>query len=348
MGGFLTAIFYIIVMVIVFGVLIFIHELGHFFTARRCKVTINEFAVGMGPKIASWNSKKYNTKYSIRALPIGGYVSMAGEDEASDDENAFCNKKVWQRMLITIAGPMMNLLLGLVLMFCVVFMQGPIGSTTIADFNDNATSIAKLEVGDEITKIGSTPVRSGNEAYYEIMMKGIEPVDVTVIRNGEEIVLKGVVFPTIEEEGTRFGDMDFKVLAEERTFFNIISQTFTRSVSTVKMVFDSLIGIFNGRFGLDAVSGPIGAAEVVGEAAKTDAMTLFYVVSVFSINLGIFNLIPFPALDGGRFILLAIEGIRRKPIDKKIEGYINFAGIVFLLAFMLFISFKDVLKLIFR
>lgn len=348
MSGFFTAVFYIIVMVIVFGVLIFIHELGHFFTARRCGVTINEFAVGMGPKIVSWNSKKYNTKYSLRALPIGGYVSMAGEDEASDDVNAFCNKKVWQRMLITIAGPMMNLILGLILMLFVVLLQGPIGSTTIADFNENSLSSAKLEVGDEITKVGGTAVNSGNEAYYEIMMKGVEPIDLTVIRNGEELLIEDVVFPTIEESGTRFGDMDFKVLAEERNFFNIVSQTFTRSVSTVKMVFDSIIGIFNGRFGIDAVSGPIGAAEVVGEAAKTDAMTLFYVVSVFSINLGVFNLIPFPALDGGRFVLLALEGVRRKPLDKRIEGYINFGGIVILLAFMLFISFKDVLKLIFR
>lgn len=348
MSGFFTAIFYIIVMVIVFGVLIFIHELGHFFVARRCGVTINEFSIGMGPKIASWNSKKYETKYSIRALPIGGYVSMAGEDEQSEDANAFCNKKIWQRMLITITGPMMNLMLGLVLMLLVVLLQGPIGSTVVADFNENSLSSAKLEIGDEITKVGGTSVNSGNEAYYEIMMKGIEPIDITVKRNGEEILLEDVVFPTIEESGTLFGDMDFKVLAEERNFFNIISQTFTRSASTVKMVFDSITGIFSGRFGLDAVSGPIGAAEVVGEAAKTDAMTLFYVVSVFSINLGVFNLIPFPALDGGRFVLLAIEGIRRKPIDRRIEGYINFGGIVILLAFMLFISFKDVLKLIFR
>lgn len=344
----MTVVFYILVMVVVFGILIFIHEFGHFFTARKCGVAIKEFAIGMGPKLFSKKSKKYETVYSLRAFPIGGFVSMEGEDEASDNENAFCNKKVWQRMLITIAGPLMNIILGFLLMMILVIAQGPIGSTTVAEFRENAVSDSQLMVGDKILKVDGTRVKSGNEVLYEISNQGYEPIDILVMRNGEKVLLENVTFPTFEEQGITFGDMDFKVLAEKRTFFNLMSQTFTRSLSTVKMVIDSLVGLVNGRFGMDAVSGPIGVAEAVGEAAKTGPIQFLYIVCLLTINLGVFNLIPFPALDGGRFLLLIVEGFRRKPINKKIEAYINFAGMVILLALMVFVSFKDILKLIFR
>ena len=346
--GFLTVAFYLVVMVFVFGILIFIHELGHFLTARACKVNIKEFAVGMGPTLFSWNSKKYGTKYGVRALPIGGFVSMVGEDEASDDEGAFCNTKVWQRMLITIAGPLMNLILGFILMTALVLAQGPIGSTTVASFDENSLSNSQIVEGDVIVEVGGTKVYSGNEVLYEITNKGFEPIDILVKRNGEKLLLSDVVFPTVEEDGVVFGSMDFKVLQEQRSFGNLMKQSFTRSVSTVKMVIDSLVGLINGRFGMDAVSGPIGVAEVVGEAAKTDGFTFMYIVTILTINLGVFNLIPFPALDGGRFLFLIIEGIRKKPINKNVEAYINFAGIIILFAFMIFVSFKDVMKLIFR
>ena len=348
MSGVLTAVFYLLVMVFVFGILIFIHEFGHFFTARRCGVAIKEFAIGMGPTLFSWQSKKYETKYALRAFPIGGFVSMVGEDEASDDVNAFCNKKVWQRMLITVAGPLMNLILGFILMLAVVLIQGPVATTTIGEFDENALSATHLQVGDEILEVDGTRVRSGNEVLYEIMNQGYEPIDILVKRNGSKILVEDVVFPTFEDQGVTFGDMDFQVLLEERTFLNTISQTFTRSVSTVKMVVDSLVGLLSGRFGIDAMSGPIGVAEVVGEAAKTSALSFLYIVTVLTINLGVFNLIPFPALDGGRFLFLIIEGIRRKPINRNVEAYINFAGIVLLFGLMIFISFKDVLKLFFR
>ena len=348
MNGVLTVAFYLLVMVFVFGILIFIHELGHFLTARACGVRVREFAVGMGPTVFSWKSKKYDTKYGVRALPIGGFVSMEGEDEASDDESAFCNKKVWQRMLITIAGPLMNFVLGFILMITIVLIQGPIGSTTVAEFNEGALSSSQIEVGDVILEIDGTRVYSGNEVLYEVSNKGYEPIDILVKRNGEKLLLSDVVFPTTEEQGITFGTLDFKVLVEERTFGNLMKQSLTRSVSAVKMVIDSLAGLVNGRFGLDAVSGPIGTAELVGKAAKTNAYTFIYIVAILTINLGVFNLIPFPALDGGRFLFLIIEGIRRKPINKNVEAYINFGGIIILFAFMIFVSFKDVMKLIFR
>ena len=345
MGTFFSILFYIIIMALVFGVMIFIHEAGHFFTARACGITVKEFAIGMGPKLFSWTSKKHGTLHSIRLLPIGGFVSMEGEDDDSEDENAFCNKPVWKRMLVVAAGPFMNIVLGILLTLIVVLAQGPIGSTVIAKFDDNAVSSEKLAVGDEIVKIDGTFVFTGNEVMYEIMNQGYEPIDVVVKRNGEKITLEDVTFGILTEEGVAFGNMDFKVKAEEKNIGTVLKQTATRSLSTVKMVYDSLIGMLTGRFGIDAVSGPVGVAQTVGDAAKTDFVGFLYIGAILTINLGVFNFIPFPALDGGRFLLLCVEAVRRKPIDKKIEGYINFVGLMILFGFMILITCKDIFKL---
>ncbi len=345
MGTFFSILFYIVIMALVFGVMIFIHEAGHFFTARACGITVKEFAIGMGPKLFSWTSKKHGTVHSIRILPIGGYVSMEGEDEDSADENAFCNKPVWKRMLVVAAGPFMNIVLGVLLTLIVVLSQGPIGSTVIAEFNENAMSSQKLAVGDEIVKVDGTFVFTGNEVMYEIMNQGYEPIDIVVKRNGEKITVEDVTFGILTEQGVSFGDMDFKVMREEKSFLNVIKQTATRSVSTVKMVYDSLLGMLTGRFGLDAVSGPVGVAQTVGDAAKTDFVGFLYIGAILTMNLGVFNFIPFPALDGGRFILLLVEAIRKKPIDKKIEGYINAAGLIVLFGFMILVTCKDIFNL---
>ena len=325
---------YFLIILLVFGVLIFIHEFGHFITARMCGVTVKEFAIGMGPKAFSWNSKKHGTKYSLRLLPIGGYVSMENEDGLDenappDDEGAFCNKSVPKRMLITIAGAVMNLLLG------------------FAKFSDDAISSEKLMVDDEILKVGSTRVHTWNELAYEIMNKGYEPIDITLRRNGERIVVQDVEFFTIEDSGATFGDLDFIPYAEEVSFGSLAKHSFYRSVSTVKMVLDSVKGLLTGRFGMDAVSGPVGVVGVVQEASKQGFMNFLYIIAVLTINLGVFNLIPFPALDGGRFVFLAVEGIMGRPIDRRIESYVNFVGIVILFAFMIVVCFKDIVKLIF-
>ena len=340
--GFIT----VLSTVLVFGVLIFIHEFGHFIMARLCGVGVKEFAIGMGPRLFGWTSKKYGTRYGVRALPIGGFVSMEGEDDASDAENAFCRKPIWKRMAIVLTGPFMNLALGFVLMTVIVFSQTALASTTIAQFAEGATSNEHLQVGDKIVAVDGIPVFTGNDAAYEIMNQGYEPIDITVIRNGERITIEDISFLKFTDQGVTFGDYDFKFLAESKTFPNLVKHSFWRSVSTVKMVVDSVVSLLTGRYGLEAISGPVGVAEVVGDAARTGTMDLLYIVTVLSINLGVFNLIPFPALDGGRGLLLIIEAIRRKPIKKETESYINFIGIAILFAFMIFIMGKDIIKLI--
>ena len=342
----LSFIGYFLIILLVFGVLIFIHELGHFMTARACGVTVKEFAIGMGPKVLSWNSKKHGTKYALRLLPIGGFVSMENEDGLDsdadpNDPNSFCNKSVPKRMLITIAGAAMNLLLGFVIMMVIVFATRNLGSTVVARFADNATSSEQLMVD-----VGNTRVHTWNELAYEIMNSGYEPIDITVNRAGEKIILKDVVFSTFEDSGATFGQYDFVPYADEVNFGNLVKHSFFRSLSTVKMVLDSVKGLVTGRFGIDAVSGPVGVVGVVEDVAKQGFMSFLYIISVLTINLGVFNLIPFPALDGGRFLFLAIEGVRGKPINRNVEAYINLIGIMLLFAFMIFITFKDIMNLI--
>lgn len=334
---------YVLLAILVFGVMIFIHELGHYLTARACGVGVNEFAIGMGPKILSRVSKKSGIRYSLRALPIGGFVSMVGEDEESDADNAFGNVSVWRRMIIIVAGAFMNFVLGLLIMLIIVLSSNALPSNVIAEFDEGAISSEYgLMVNDKVVKVGNRRIHTGYELSYEIMNQGYEALDLTVIRDGEKIVLNGVIFNTFTESGATFGNMDFKIFGINKTLGGVISHTWYRSLSTVRMVWDSIIDMIRGRYGIEAVSGPVGITEVIGDAAKTGTVNLLYVCAVITINLGVVNLLPLPALDGGRFVFMVIEAVRRKPIKKEIEAYIHFVGIMLLFALMLLISFKDI------
>ena len=338
-------ILYILIALLFFGILIFIHEGGHFLSARLCGVDVKEFSIGMGPKLISKTSKKSGTRYGLRALPIGGFVSMDGEDEDSENPNAFCNKSVPKRMIIVIAGAVINIIFGFIIMFVLVFAQKTLVSNVIGKFDDNAMSAEKLMVNDVVLKVDGTATHTGNEVAYEIMNKGDKPIDIVVIRDGEKITVEDVVFPNIVEQGVTMGTCDFRMYQDEQSFGNYIKHAFWRSMSTVKMVYDSLFNLLTGKYGLQAVSGPVGVTEVVGQAARSNLPTLLYVMSVISINLGVFNLLPVPALDGGRFVFLVVEAVRGRPIDKKIENYVNFAGIMILFGFMIIVTFKDIFTL---
>jgi len=349
---------YIIVAILMFGSLIFIHELGHFLTARLFHVTVYEFAIGMGPKLISWKSKKYDTAYSLRAFPIGGFVSMAGEDEESDDEGSLRKKKVWQKIIITAAGSVFNLVLGLLVMLLVVSFSQTIGSTVVKSFPEGATSVqTETKMGllpeDEILEINGKKVHVFYDLSYKISRYAVEPVDMTVLRNGEIIHIPDVVFPTTVDQGITFAQRDFSVYVAEKNIKTVLKNTFYQSVYTVKMVYDSLYDLFTGRLGIQQMSGPVGITTVITDAAEEAVQTkngsyLFMLFVVLAMNLGCMNLLPFPALDGGRIVFLAIEGITRKPINAKIEGYIHLAGMALLLLLMLMITFKDVFSLIIK
>ncbi len=341
---------YILLAIFVFGLLIFIHECGHYLTARLFKVTIYEFAIGMGPKLFSKKSKKTGIAYSIRLFPIGGFVSMAGEDEESEDENALNKKPAWQKFIITIAGAAMNITVGVVAMTLLVAFSPSmkIGGTQIAEFAEGYETYVEstpLEVGDVIVKVGDEKVRYSSDLVYAILDQCVEPVDIEVKRDGENIVLTDVEFPTFEEQGVTYGERFFYVNAMDKTFFNVISYSLSTSFSTIEMIWDSLVGLVTGKYGFSAVSGPVGTTTTVAESAKGGIANLVYISVFITMNLGIFNLLPLPALDGGRLVFILIEMIRRKPIDPKYEGYVHFAGIVLLMLLMVLITFKDVITL---
>lgn len=339
---------YLLITLLLLSVLVFLHEGGHFLLARLNGITVNEFAIGMGPKILSRVSKKSGIRYSIRAFPLGGFVSMAGEDGESEDVNAFCNKNVWRRISTVLAGPVTNIIIGFLGMLVLVALTGP-ATNIVARFFDDATSDDYgLQINDKIIAVNDVKTHSGNEVVYEITYQGDKPIDLTVIRDGEKIILEDVVFPTIEENGVVLGtyDMQFFEIDEENiTPGVVLSHTFWRTYSTAKMVWDSLADLITGRFGLDAISGPIGMTELVGSALATGWESVLYLWVIISVNLGVMNLLPFPALDGGRLMFLFWEAITRKPVNRNIEAYINAAGLLILMAFMLLITFKDIFKL---
>ncbi len=338
---------YILLTFLLLDILVIFHEGGHFLVARASGITVNEFSVGMGPAVFSRVSKKSGVKFSIRAFPIGGFVSMAGEDGESDDKHAFCNVPRWKRLLTVLAGPAVNILVGFLVMVIVVLMSTPV-STTVAEFSEGSKSDSYgLSVGDKIVKVNSARVLTGNELIYEIMMQGASPVDLEVVRDGERITLKGVEFPITTEEGVDFGDCDFLVYIERTTPGVLLRHAYARSVSTVKMVFDSLGGLLSGRFGLQSVSGPIGISEAVGKAAGVSFSSLLYLFAVISVNLGIMNLLPLPVLDGGRILTLIIAMIIRRDPPPAFERVVNTVGFVLLMGLTLVITFKDIIKLFF-
>ena len=341
---------YILLALFIFGVLVFIHELGHFLVARFCGVEILEFAIGMGPKLISWKSKKSGTRYSLRLFPIGGYVSMVGEDEESEDPASFNQKPVWQRILIVITGPLVNVLLGFLLMLIVVLCTATLASNTVGAFNEGALSNQYgLQVGDTVVEVGNVSVHTGNDLIYEIMQQGVAEsaagavsIDLTVVRDGQEVFLPGVQFPSMETEGVLFGSPDFRVYGEQKNVANVLKHTLYRSFSTVKMVIDQLRDLIGGRYGLNAVSGPIGITQEVAHVAKTGFLNVLYLMTVITVNLGVFNLIPFPALDGGRFLFLLIEMLIGRPVNKNVEGYVHFIGMMLLLLLMVVVCCKDI------
>lgn len=339
------------VAILFFGLLISIHELGHFVCAKIFKVKVNEFALGMGP--ALFKRKKGDTTYALRLFPIGGYVSMEGEDEESSDENAFNRKKVWQKIIIVAAGATMNLILGIVIVSVVLSMEDLIGTNQIVRFYDNAKSQQTgLCEGDKFLKIDGRRVFSDMDVSFLMSRSDDGVFDMTVERNGERVDLTGVAFDTKKDGEYTLITYDFVVLGEKPSILNVIPNAFGRTASIARLVWLSLFDLVTGRYGLTDLSGPVGTVNVIADAAaqaadsKDGLITALTLMAFISINIGIFNLLPLPALDGGRLFFLIIEGIRRKPINPKYEGYVHAAGLALLLTLMLAVTFNDIVTII--
>ncbi|MBQ3816683.1 MAG: site-2 protease family protein [Clostridia bacterium] len=334
-----------IIAVLLFLVLIIIREFGHFLAAKIMGVRVNEFAVGFGPKLFS--KKIGETVYAVNLIPLGGYCAMEGEDSESEDTRAFCNKKAWKRFIIVVMGATFNLILGFVIVACILMPTKKFSSTVVAKFDDNAISYETgLRENDRIYSVNGRKIFTVYDLSYAFTNIDDGKIDITVIRNGKKVNLKDVTFTTTKENGISYLDVDFYVYGIEKTFGSFIVQTGKTSISYCVVIWRSLIDLISGKYGISAMSGPVGVTVAIGNAARQNLMNILPIMALITINLGIFNLLPLPALDGGRLLFIIIEMILRKPVPQKYEAIVHTVGFFMLLAFMLFITAKDIWSLI--
>lgn len=334
-----------------FGVIIMIHECGHFACAKLFKVKVNEFSLGMG--LALFKRKKGDTLYAVRLFPIGGYVAMEGEDDASEDDRAFNKKPVWQKMIIVVAGALMNLILGFILMVLLLTTSTDlIGTNTIKEFYPDAVSSQYgLQAGDRFVEIDGHHVWSELDLSFLMSRSQDGVFDFVVERNGEKVTLNDVHFATEQQNGITLIQYDFIIIGEQPGFLNIVKNAFTQSASIVRMVWLSVFDLVTGRYGMSELAGPVGTvdiiADVTAQAVSSGSLTnLLTIMAFITINVGVANLLPLPALDGGRFLFLAIEAVRRKPVNPKYEGYVHAAGLALLLLLMVVVTYNDIARIV--
>lgn len=378
-----------IVTVIMFLVMISLHEFGHFITAKLMDFKILEYAIGFGPAI--WKSKKSEIQYSLRVVPFGGYCKFEGEDEDSLDKRAFSNQAVWKRIIVVAAGGVFNVILGFILFLVIISQTSPMVTNRVDSVVKNSyISDAGLMPGDEIIRINGKKVNFYNDItlYTQEFTENTE-CDLVIKRDGEK---KTLLFkPTksaseykytdsgVEVTGFINGiktDTDFyeydedivkdeeKVGTEERverliigfvpvkedvTIFNIWGEAWNQTRFVVKLVYNSLWQMITGKVGVDQMSGPVGIVKEVNTAVNSGSSSWLYVLNLtalLTINLGVFNLLPVPALDGGRLFFMLIELITRKKIPPEKEGLVHSIGFMLLIALIIFISYNDIMKLI--
>jgi regulator of sigma E protease len=337
----------ILIAILVFGVIIFLHELGHFVAAKLCHIKVNQFAIGMGP--AFLKIQRGETLYALRILPIGGFCAMEGEDDDSHDDRAFGHKPIWQRAIVLVAGAFMNILTGFIIMLIITCMSQAIATNVVAQFDKTATSNASggMQVGDTITSINGATIHVSSDIMYDLILSNNGVADIQVKRAGKLVNLNDVHFPMISDgNGGKLMQRDFWVKGEQKTVINVLHESFFQTISMVRLVWMTFVELVKGRFGLKDLAGPIGTTAAVGQAAAAGIPNLMFVAALIAVNLGVVNLFPLPALDGGRLLFLVIEGIRRKPINPKYEGYVHFAGFALLMLLMVVVSYNDIIRLI--
>lgn len=332
--------------IIIFCLIIFIHEFGHFITAKLFKVTVHEFAIGMGKSLFSFN--KNGTKYSICCFPIGGYVKLEGEDSQSDDVNAFNNKNVFIRFIILFSGAFMNFVLGFLLFIILMSNATGYASNEVKDVLPNYSfQQSGIIPGDEIIRLNGENYSSNINTYSDILFfnnrNGNDNCEVIIKRDNKTLSIKNLK-PTFSESENRY-IYGYTVKTDPKNFTNVIKYAYHQSAFVVKVVFYSFMDLFTGAVSTNDISGPVGIINEIDNAAKDGWLSLLSLTALLTINLGVVNLLPLPALDGGRILFLIIEFIRRKPIPPEKEGYVHAIGFLLLLTFMIYISFSDILKL---
>lgn len=332
----------ILIAILFFELIILVHEGGHFFAAKMMKIKVNEFSIGMGPKLFQF--QKGDTKFTLRLILFGGYCAMEGEDSESDDKNSFANKKVIQRVFVVVAGAVMNLILGVLIILGMVCSQELVGTPVVADFDKDAVSNAYLEQNDRILAIDGMRVYTTTDITTGFSRSADGEVEFLIKRDGKTKTVNAK-FNTQKIDGKNYIDMDFYLYGVEKTVPNVLRETGRQFMSFCRMIFLSLHDLITGKYGLSDMSGPVGTVSVVSGAVKMSLTSTFRIMAFLTINIGIFNLFPFPALDGWKLFILLYEGIFRKKLPQKFEWMINAVGLAVLLGLMCLVTFSDITKL---
>ena len=351
---------YILLAILVFGVLIFTHELGHFLMAKLFGVRVNEFAINMGPTLLKRTVGE--TTYSLRLIPIGGFCAMEGEDQASGDPRAFTSAKAWKRAIILIAGAAMNFLTGLLILVIMYSTVSGFTTAKIVDFYPDCAMHHEegLQVGDTFYEIDGRRVYQYSDLSMLLSRNTSGVYDLTVKRDGKLVEFED--FPMVkkpyEEEGQTVYRYGLYFGYEEKTAGTVLKNAWFTALDFGRMVWMSLGDLVKGMVSINDMSGPVGIVSVIAQSGETAesaadaALNIAYLAAFIAVNLAVMNMLPIPALDGGRVFFLLVNGlvqlVLRRKIDPKYEGYIHAAGMVLLLAFVAFVSFKDIWKLIAR
>ncbi len=345
----------IIFAILVFGLLIFIHEFGHFITAKLSGVQVNEFAIFMGPAI--WKKQIGETLYALRIIPFGGYCAMEGENGDSDNPRAFGAAAWWKRLCILLAGAFMNFVSGLLILAILYMPAKAFVTPVIAEMDPNCTLAGEngLQVGDRFLELDGEKILLQQDFSTILALNPGEVHDLLIERDGQELLLEDFVMKKAEftqQDGTKYQGFGFSFGYQEATFGGKLQYVWYTAVDWVRSVFWSLEMLISGQAGLADLSGPVGIVQQMGAAAEAGEtwvdglMNILYFGAFLAVNLAVMNLLPIPALDGGRAVCLlltaAVEGITHKKIDPKYEGYLHAGGMILLLALMAIILFKDI------
>ena len=339
----------IIYFILVLTITIMVHELGHFICAKKAGVYVYEFSLGMGPKILS--RKKGETDYSIRLFPIGGFVSMAGEDTSDTkipSDRQLCNKSILIRFVTMIAGITFNILLAIILLFIIgLFSGNPSKDTTINNIvSEYPISNTSIQIGDVITHIDNVKVSSYEDIALELTVKSGKNVNITVKHSDNNIETVNVKPIYTERGDTKGYSYGFSLdTTKQKGFINAIKYSFKQTKNLLVQMYRILYYLITGNLSFDNLSGPIGIFSIVGNAAKSGFLNIIYLIAYLCINVAVINLLPFPAFDGGRVLFLIIEKIKGSKVNPNIENAIHTIGFILLMILMIYVSYNDIIRL---
>lgn len=343
----------IIYFILILGITVFIHELGHFIFAKKYGVYVYEFSLGMGPRIVKWNRNNDETSYSIRLFPIGGFVSMAGEeietdDQIPDDKQLF-NKKWHEKLIITVAGVFFNFLLALILLFIVALKTGvspykPYIASVESEYEIASTNI---QIGDQIVEYNGKKIHSTDQFLIEMTIHNGEKGEF-IVKHKNQLEEKIILNPTlVEEDGVRTYKYGFSLDNHRRYgIIESIQYAFVKTGSLIEQMLLTMKYLITGKIALNNLAGPVGIYNVVDSVSQTGLMNLIYLTAYICINVGFLNILPIPAFDGGRALFLIIEKIRGKKISTKTENIIHTIGFYLLMLLMILVTYNDIIRLL--